>query len=150
MDWFIQYAGFAIIYAITGTGILFLILWYFKEINLNYIFFYYSVVFSIDSASPAGSRRDGLPDRQRCAAARALRVPADLRASLSLRRPGIGLGGEPDHRGGGHERRAVRGHRGGPGPHDARRRWMLVFGLGLTLLVETTQLTGAWGLYPCA
>ena len=35
-------------------------------------------------------------------------------------------------------------------PHVTRRRWMLAFGLGLTLLVETTQLTGAWGLYPCA
>ena len=35
-------------------------------------------------------------------------------------------------------------------PHVAKRRWMLAFGVGLTLLVETTQLTGAWGLYPCA
>ena len=35
-------------------------------------------------------------------------------------------------------------------PHVVRRRRMLAFGLSLTLLVETTQLTGAWGLYPCA
>lgn len=29
-------------------------------------------------------------------------------------------------------------------------RPVLAFGTGLTLLVEMTQLTGAWGLYPCA
>lgn len=27
---------------------------------------------------------------------------------------------------------------------------MMFCGIGLTLLVELTQLTGAWGLYPCA
>ncbi|MEI4473747.1 VanZ family protein [Frigidibacter sp. MR17.24] len=29
-------------------------------------------------------------------------------------------------------------------------RAILLFGAGLTLAVETTQLTGIWGLYPCA
>lgn len=34
--------------------------------------------------------------------------------------------------------------------HPVRVRTALLFGAGLTLLVETTQLTGIWGLYPCA
>lgn len=35
-------------------------------------------------------------------------------------------------------------------PHTARLRVALFFGLGLTLAVELTQLTGFWGLYACA
>ncbi|WP_392336672.1 VanZ family protein [Loktanella salsilacus] len=35
-------------------------------------------------------------------------------------------------------------------PHVVTWRSMLAFAFGLTLLVELTQLTGAWGLYPCA
>lgn len=34
--------------------------------------------------------------------------------------------------------------------HTARQRAALCFGVGLTLAVELTQLTGLWGLYPCA
>lgn len=34
--------------------------------------------------------------------------------------------------------------------HVITWRRMMLFGVGLTLLVEFTQLTGAWGLYPCA
>lgn len=34
--------------------------------------------------------------------------------------------------------------------HTARLRAALCFGVGLTLTVELTQLTGLWGLYPCA
>ena len=34
--------------------------------------------------------------------------------------------------------------------HTVRLRVALFFGLGLTLTVELTQLTGLWGLYPCA
>nr|WP_272911718.1 VanZ family protein [Loktanella sp. M215] len=35
-------------------------------------------------------------------------------------------------------------------PYVVTWRRMMMFGIGLTLLVELTQLTGAWGLYPCA
>lgn len=34
--------------------------------------------------------------------------------------------------------------------HTARLRVALLFGAGLSLGVELTQLTGIWGLYPCA
>ena len=34
--------------------------------------------------------------------------------------------------------------------HVARPRAALLFGAGLSLGVELTQLTGLWGLYPCA
>ena len=34
--------------------------------------------------------------------------------------------------------------------HTSRLRAALCFGAGLTLSVELTQLTGLWGLYPCA
>lgn len=34
--------------------------------------------------------------------------------------------------------------------HTMRLRATLFFGVGLTLAVELTQLTGLWGLYPCA
>lgn len=34
--------------------------------------------------------------------------------------------------------------------HTGRLRVALLFGVGLTLAVELTQLTGIWGLYPCA
>lgn len=34
--------------------------------------------------------------------------------------------------------------------HATRVRTALLFGLGLSLGVELTQLTGIWGLYPCA
>ena len=34
--------------------------------------------------------------------------------------------------------------------HVAVWRWIALFGVLLTLTVELTQLTGIWGLYPCA
>jgi hypothetical protein len=34
--------------------------------------------------------------------------------------------------------------------HTVRSSTALVFGTGLTLFVEVSQLTGLWGLYPCA
>lgn len=34
--------------------------------------------------------------------------------------------------------------------HTARLSIAVAFGLGMTLLVEFTQLTGIWGLFPCA
>ena len=33
--------------------------------------------------------------------------------------------------------------------HATRLRWAVLFGSGLSLGVELTQLTGIWGLYPC-
>lgn len=35
-------------------------------------------------------------------------------------------------------------------PYVSRLRWALFAGLTLSLAVELTQLTGTWGLYPCA
>ena len=34
--------------------------------------------------------------------------------------------------------------------HVMAWRWIALFGVGLTLAVELTQLTGIWGLYSCA
>ena len=34
--------------------------------------------------------------------------------------------------------------------HVTAWRWIVLFGVLLTLTVELTQLTGIWGLYPCA
>lgn len=34
--------------------------------------------------------------------------------------------------------------------HVTSWRWIVLFGMGLTLAVELTQLSGVWGLYPCA
>lgn len=35
-------------------------------------------------------------------------------------------------------------------PHVTEWRWAALFGVFLTLGVELTQLTGTWGIYPCA
>ena len=152
MDWIFEFLGLALIYATAGTAAISLLIFPFRGISINLIFLLFAIlIFLILTQHP-------LPDRTTMICpiksaepqlipfgfvqifVRLSRYDAPildwlLNVTIAAAIMNVVLCA------------AI----GAALAFHVAKWWsVFAFGIGLTLLVELTQLTGAWGLYPCA